>query len=182
LITYKDCPECGARKIYESVSLCEVCEVSEGYEKRLEQLRALLDLANAMRDAAAKEREEWEATAEKAIDASVKCERCEFIEEEYVKAESEDLTRDALILALATLRVERNDLREQLKKIENLSKNAWEQVDRNAGEASKLFKLVHARSKGRKACPGCCHSDGIELSSDRSWFCHRCGEEGEYND
>jgi hypothetical protein len=26
------------------------------------------------------------------------CERCEFIEEEYVKAESEDLTRDALIL------------------------------------------------------------------------------------
>jgi hypothetical protein len=100
------------------------------------------------------------------------CERCEFIEAEYAQAEAEDLTRDALILALATLRVERNQLREQLKKIENLSKNAWEQVDRK----------VHARSKGRKACPGCCHSDGIELSSDRSWFCHRCGEEGEYND
>jgi hypothetical protein len=40
------------------------------------------------------------------------CERCEFIEEEYVKAESEDLTRDALILALATLRIERNKLRD----------------------------------------------------------------------
>jgi hypothetical protein len=40
------------------------------------------------------------------------CARCEFIEEEYVKAESEDLTRDALILALATLRIERNKLRD----------------------------------------------------------------------
>jgi len=177
LITYKDCPECGARKIRESVSLCEVCEISQRYEKRIGELQALLDLAKTMRDVAAKEREEWEATAEKAIDAT--CERCEFIEEEYVKAESEDLTRDALILALATLRVERNQLREQLKKIENLSKNAWEQVDRNAEEASKLFKMVHASSKGRKACPGCCHSDGMEHSSDGSWFCHRCGDEGE---
>lgn len=169
----KDCPECGARKIRESVSLCEVCEISQRYEKRIGELQALLDLAKTMRDAAAKEREEWEAASEKAIDASVKCERCEFIEAEYAQAEAENMTRDALLLALAAVRVERNKLREQLKKIENLS---------NAGEASKLFKLVHARSKGRKACPGCCHSDGIELSSDRSWFCHRCGEEGEYND
>jgi hypothetical protein len=45
------------------------------------------------------------------------CERCEFIEEEYVRAESEDLTRDALILALATLRIERNKLRGELKEL-----------------------------------------------------------------
>ena len=63
MITYKDCPECGANKIHESVSLCEVCEVSQRYEKRLEQLQALLDVA-------VKEREEWQAIAEKAIDAS----------------------------------------------------------------------------------------------------------------
>ena len=63
LIAYKDCPECGARKIRESVRLCEVCEVSEGYEKRLEQLQALLDVA-------VKEREEWQAIAENTMDAS----------------------------------------------------------------------------------------------------------------
>jgi len=40
------------------------------------------------------------------------CERCEFIEAEYVRAEAEDLTRDALVLALAAARVERNRLRE----------------------------------------------------------------------
>jgi hypothetical protein len=51
------CPECGANKIRESVSLCEVCEISQRYEKRLEQLQALLDLAKTMRDAAAKERD-----------------------------------------------------------------------------------------------------------------------------
>jgi len=39
------------------------------------------------------------------------CERCEFIETEYVRAEAEDLTRDALLLALAAARVERNRLR-----------------------------------------------------------------------
>jgi hypothetical protein len=42
------------------------------------------------------------------------CERCEFIETEYVRAEAEDLTRDALLLALAATRVERNRLREAL--------------------------------------------------------------------
>ena len=121
MITYKDCPECGARKIRESVSLCEVCEISQRYEKRIGELQALLDLAKNMRDVAAKEREEWEATAEKAIDASVKCERCDLIETEYAQAEAENMTRDALLLALAAVRVERNKLREQLKKIENLS-------------------------------------------------------------
>jgi predicted nucleic-acid-binding Zn-ribbon protein len=44
-MTYQDCPECGARKIHESVSLCEVCEVSQRYEKRIGELQALLDLA-----------------------------------------------------------------------------------------------------------------------------------------
>jgi len=53
----KDCPECGARKIHDSVSLCEVCEVAQRYEKRLAQLQAMLDLANAMHDVAVKERD-----------------------------------------------------------------------------------------------------------------------------
>jgi len=56
-MTYQDCPECGARKIRESVRLCEVCEVSQRYEKRIEELQALLDLANAMHDVAVKERD-----------------------------------------------------------------------------------------------------------------------------
>ena len=63
MITYKDCPECGARKIRESVSLCEVCEVSHRYEKRIGELQALLDVA-------VKEREEWQAIAENTMDAS----------------------------------------------------------------------------------------------------------------
>jgi len=29
-----------------------------------------------------------------------------------------------------------------------------------------------------KACPGCCHSDGMEYDRDGSWTCHRCGDEG----
>ena len=66
MVNYKDCPECGANKIRQSVSLCDVCEVSQRYEKRIGELQALLDLAKNMRDVAAKEREEWEATAEKA--------------------------------------------------------------------------------------------------------------------
>ena len=57
MINYKDCPECGARKIRESVRLCEVCEVSQRYEKRIGELQALLDLANTMHDVAVKERD-----------------------------------------------------------------------------------------------------------------------------
>lgn len=34
------------------------------------------------------------------------CERCQFIEDEYVKVEAEGLTRDALMLAVAALRVQ----------------------------------------------------------------------------
>jgi hypothetical protein len=29
-----------------------------------------------------------------------------------------------------------------------------------------------------KACPNCCHSDGMEYDPDGSWTCHRCGDEG----
>jgi hypothetical protein len=47
------------------------------------------------------------------------CERCEFIEAEYVRAEAEDLTRDALVLALAAARVERNRLREALAAVDH---------------------------------------------------------------
>ena len=52
----KDCPECGAYKIRQSVSLCDVCEVSQRYEKRLEQLQAMLDVAIKECDAERAER------------------------------------------------------------------------------------------------------------------------------
>lgn len=35
MITYKDCPECGARKIHSTVSVCEVCETWAKAEQRL---------------------------------------------------------------------------------------------------------------------------------------------------
>lgn len=35
MITYKDCPECGANKIHSSVRLCETCEKYEKYESKL---------------------------------------------------------------------------------------------------------------------------------------------------
>ena len=56
MITYKDCPNCGARRVHESVRLCEVCEVSEGYEKRLESMRGELELAHNFHNVAVAER------------------------------------------------------------------------------------------------------------------------------
>ena len=35
------------------------------------------------------------------------CERCQLIEDEYIRVEAEGLTRDALMLAVATLRSDR---------------------------------------------------------------------------
>ena len=35
MITYKDCPNCGARTIHESVRLCEVCETWEKAEQAI---------------------------------------------------------------------------------------------------------------------------------------------------
>lgn len=34
MITYKDCPECGAHKIRSTVRFCEVCETCEKYESK----------------------------------------------------------------------------------------------------------------------------------------------------
>ena len=56
MITYKDCPNCGARRVHESVRLCEVCEVSEGYEKRQASLRGELTLSHKFHDVAVTER------------------------------------------------------------------------------------------------------------------------------
>ena len=44
MITYKDCPECGARKIHSTVSVCEVCETwtkahAEGFRRGAEEMR-----------------------------------------------------------------------------------------------------------------------------------------------
>lgn len=38
MIAYKDCPECGARKIHSTVRLCEVCETCEKYESKFNAL------------------------------------------------------------------------------------------------------------------------------------------------
>lgn len=44
MITYKDCPECGARKIHSTVRVCEVCETwakahAEGFRRGAEAMR-----------------------------------------------------------------------------------------------------------------------------------------------
>lgn len=44
MITYKDCPECGARKIHSTVRVCEVCETwakahAEGFHRGAEAMR-----------------------------------------------------------------------------------------------------------------------------------------------
>ena len=35
----------------------------------------------------------------------------------------------------------------KLERIENLSKHAWEQVDKNPDEAKELFRMIYAESK-----------------------------------
>lgn len=82
MITYKDCPECGTRRIHESVRLCEVCETwekaeqaisaqdevltrkyneqlarADKAEKTVESLQAQLDLAHKFHDVAVRERD-----------------------------------------------------------------------------------------------------------------------------
>jgi hypothetical protein len=45
------------------------------------------------------------------------------------------------------VRNERERLLRKLEKIENLSKHAWEQVDKNPAEAKELFRMIYAVSK-----------------------------------
>lgn len=45
------------------------------------------------------------------------------------------------------VRNERERLMKKLEKIENLSKHAWEQVDKNPAEAQELFRMIYAESK-----------------------------------
>ena len=132
MITYKDCPECGANKIRESVSLCDVCEVSQRYEKRLEQLQALLDLAKTMRDAAATEREEWEATAEKAAAARVE--------------------RKAVKKRFADLRKELTELKRKLKTEEDFTasyiRRLHESEEKREEWQATAEKAIDASSEG----------------------------------
>ena len=55
---------------------------------------------------------------------------------------TEDLQQEILFL-----KSERERLVDKLKRIENLSKYAWEQVDRNPEEAKELFKQINFVSK-----------------------------------
>jgi hypothetical protein len=54
----------------------------------------------------------------------------------------EDLRQEIIFL-----KEERQRLIKKLQEIENLSKYAWEQVDRNPAETKELFKTIHAKSK-----------------------------------
>lgn len=45
------------------------------------------------------------------------------------------------------VRSERERLMKKLERIENLSKHAWEQVDKNPDEAKELFRMIYAESK-----------------------------------
>lgn len=45
------------------------------------------------------------------------------------------------------VRAERGRLMKKLERIENLSKHAWEQVDKNPDEAKELFRMIYAESK-----------------------------------
>lgn len=47
MITYKDCPECGANKIHSSVRLCEVCETCDKYESKIAEALRERDEARA---------------------------------------------------------------------------------------------------------------------------------------
>jgi septal ring factor EnvC (AmiA/AmiB activator) len=58
MITYHDCPQCGARKIRSTVRLCEVCETCEEYESKIAELER-------ERDEAVRERDEALAEADK---------------------------------------------------------------------------------------------------------------------
>jgi hypothetical protein len=55
---------------------------------------------------------------------------------------TEDLQQEILFL-----KSERERLVDKLKRIDNLSKHAWEQVDRNPEEAKELFKQINFISK-----------------------------------
>jgi len=48
---------------------------------------------------------------------------------------------------IAHLSAERERLLQKLKRIENLSRLAWEQVDRNPQEAKELFRMINMVSK-----------------------------------
>ena len=57
-------------------------------------------------------------------------------------ADVEDLQQQ-----ISFLKEERLRLQKKLEEIENLSKYAWEQVDRNPDEAKELFKMITFKSK-----------------------------------
>lgn len=59
-----------------------------------------------------------------------------------IKQELNELQQQVLFLKEERLR-----LQTKLEEIENLSKYAWEQVDKNPEEAKELFKMIAFKSK-----------------------------------
>lgn len=76
MITYKDCPECGANKIHSSVRLCEICETCEKYESKITEALRERDEARAEVERRDREHEALLETAQKAL-AHVTAERDE---------------------------------------------------------------------------------------------------------
>lgn len=102
MITYKDCPECVARKIRSTVRLCEVCETCDKYESKLAGEAAHIKSLEGLLVDAIRERDELRA-------------RLAFLREEYgVNADNGTMTRDALEQKIQVLTDERRQLRARL--------------------------------------------------------------------
>jgi hypothetical protein len=71
MITYHDCPQCGARKIRSTVRLCEVCETCEEYESKIAELER-------ERDEAVRERDELRLACDGCADSEHKTGRAHY--------------------------------------------------------------------------------------------------------
>lgn len=70
-----------------------------------------------------------------------------------------------------------------LAEVERLQDDSERPIHKESGTGrpakSVRTPLNHPACGTRKVCPECCYSDGLGYRNDGSWYCHRCGEEGE---
>jgi hypothetical protein len=96
MIRYKDCPECGARKIHDTVRLCEICETCEKYESKIaEALRERDELKARLAHA--------EADAEQAIHNEAFMERQRIVDWIRVRATRDSKGPEASFRELAVM-------------------------------------------------------------------------------
>lgn len=58
MIEFHPCPSCGAEKIRTTVHVCSSCEISERYEKQIDELKAKCERLEKKVDLACRGREE----------------------------------------------------------------------------------------------------------------------------